>query len=55
MTDVNVHPAKHQIRLSKEPELLKLIEETIRERIRSVIRVPQMEKKEKSSNQLQSN
>ncbi|MBG9690863.1 DNA mismatch repair protein MutL [Lysinibacillus sphaericus] len=47
LTDVNVHPAKHQIRLSKEPELLKLIEETIRERIRSVIRVPQMEKKEK--------
>ncbi|HAU32984.1 MAG TPA: DNA mismatch repair endonuclease MutL, partial [Lysinibacillus sp.] len=47
LTDVNVHPAKHQIRLSKEPELLKLIEDTIRERIRSVIRVPQMEKKEK--------
>jgi len=50
LTDVNVHPAKHQIRLSKEPELLKLIEETIRERIRSVIRVPQMEKKEKIIN-----
>lgn len=50
LTDVNVHPAKHQIRLSKEPELLKLIEETIRERIRSVIRVPQMEKKEKIVN-----
>ena len=47
LTDVNVHPAKHQIRLSKEPELLKLVEETIREKIRSVIRVPQMEKKEK--------
>ncbi|MGG2085079.1 DNA mismatch repair endonuclease MutL [Lysinibacillus pakistanensis] len=47
LTDVNVHPAKHQIRLSKEPELLKLIEETIRETIRHVIRVPQMEKKEK--------
>ncbi|WP_155590335.1 DNA mismatch repair endonuclease MutL [Lysinibacillus cavernae] len=47
LTDVNVHPAKHQIRLSKEPELLKLIEETIREKIRSVIRVPHMEKKEK--------
>ncbi|MGE7093392.1 DNA mismatch repair endonuclease MutL [Lysinibacillus sp. NPDC048646] len=47
LTDVNVHPAKHQIRLSKEPELLKLIEETIRETIRGVIRVPQMEKKEK--------
>ena len=47
LTDVNVHPAKHQIRLSKEPELLKLVEETIRETIRSVIRVPQMEKKDK--------
>lgn len=47
LTDVNVHPAKHQIRLSKEPELLKLVEETIRETIRGVIRVPQMEKKEK--------
>lgn len=47
LTDVNVHPAKHQIRLSKEPELLKLIEETIRETIRNIIRVPQMEKKEK--------
>ncbi|MEG0449841.1 MAG: DNA mismatch repair endonuclease MutL [Lysinibacillus sp.] len=47
LTDVNVHPAKHQVRLSKEPELLQLIEETIRETIRNVIRVPQMEKKEK--------
>ncbi|MCT1540868.1 MULTISPECIES: DNA mismatch repair endonuclease MutL [Lysinibacillus] len=47
LTDVNVHPAKHQIRLSKEAELLKLIEETIRETIRNIIRVPQMEKKEK--------
>lgn len=47
LTDVNVHPAKHQIRLSKEPELLKLIEETIRSTIRDVVRVPLMEKKEK--------
>ena len=47
LTDVNVHPAKHQIRLSKEPELLTLIGETIRGAIRSVMRVPQMEKKEK--------
>lgn len=47
LTDVNVHPAKHQIRLSKEPELLKLIEETIRGKIRDVMRVPLMEKKEK--------
>jgi DNA mismatch repair protein MutL len=47
LTDVNVHPAKHQIRLSKELELLKLIEETIRGKIREVMRVPLMEKKEK--------
>lgn len=47
LTDVNVHPAKHQVRLSKEPELLKLIEETIRAAIRNVIRVPLAEKKDK--------
>ena len=47
LTDVNVHPAKHQVRLSKEPELLKLIEDTIRHAIREVIRIPLAEKKEK--------
>ena len=47
LTDVNVHPAKHQVRLSKEPELLKLIEDTIRRAIREVIRIPLAEKKEK--------
>lgn len=47
LTDVNVHPAKHQVRLSKEPELLKLIEDTIRSAIREVIRIPLAEKKEK--------
>ena len=47
LTDVNVHPAKHQVRLSKEPELLKLIEDTIRTAIREVIRIPLAEKKEK--------
>lgn len=47
LTDVNVHPAKHQVRLSKEPELLKLIEDTIRQAIRQVIRIPLAEKKEK--------
>lgn len=49
LTDVNVHPAKHQVRLSKEPELLKLIEDTIRAAIREVIRIPLAEKKEKPS------
>lgn len=47
LTDVNVHPAKHQIRLSKEPELLRLIEDTIRGAIRGEIHVPQVERKEK--------
>ena len=47
LTDVNVHPAKHQVRLSKEPELLKLIEETIRAAIREVIQIPLAEKKDK--------
>ena len=47
LTDVNVHPAKHQVRLSKEPELLALIEKTINEAIRSTARVPLAEKKVK--------
>nr|WP_106784471.1 DNA mismatch repair endonuclease MutL [Lysinibacillus timonensis] len=47
LTDVNVHPAKHQIRLSKEQELLPLIEGAIRESIRGTIHVPLAEKKEK--------
>ena len=47
LTDVNVHPAKLQIRLSKEQELLPLIEQAIREAIRNAIHVPLAEKKEK--------
>lgn len=47
LTDVNVHPAKHQVRLSKEPELLALIEKTINEAIRGTARVPLAEKKVK--------
>lgn len=48
LTDVNVHPAKHQIRLSKEPELLELIEETIKSKLREVMHVPAAIKKEKA-------
>lgn len=47
LTDVNVHPAKHQIRLSKEAELLELIQTTIREAIRAVNRVPEAVKQQK--------
>ncbi|SOB93782.1 DNA mismatch repair protein MutL [Ureibacillus xyleni] len=47
LTDVNVHPAKLQIRLSKEQELLPLVENAIRNAIRSAIHVPLAEKKEK--------
>lgn len=49
LTDVNVHPAKLQIRLSKEQELLPLIKQAVRESIRSVIHVPLVEKKEKTT------
>lgn len=47
LTDVNVHPAKLQIRLSKEEELLPLIENTIRNAIRGHMNVPLVQKKEK--------
>ncbi|WP_295729887.1 DNA mismatch repair endonuclease MutL [uncultured Limosilactobacillus sp.] len=33
LVDVNVHPAKREVRLSKEPQLATLISETIRQRI----------------------
>lgn len=41
LTDVNVHPAKHQVRLSKETELLVLIEQTIRAALQRAAQVPQ--------------
>lgn len=47
LTDVNVHPSKQQIRLSKEKELQELVEETIRKSIRSVIRAPEIAEKPK--------
>ena len=47
LTDVNVHPAKHQIRLSKEPELLTLIESTLRTKLRQIMQAPVIEKKVK--------
>lgn len=47
LTDVNVHPSKQQIRLSKEKELQQLVEETIRKSIRSIMRAPEIAEKPK--------
>jgi len=47
LTDVNVHPSKQQIRLSKEKELQELVEETIRNSLRSVMRAPEISEKPK--------
>ncbi|WP_277585808.1 DNA mismatch repair endonuclease MutL [Psychrobacillus antarcticus] len=45
LTDVNVHPAKHQIRLSKEKELMELIRTTIRSIIHRVQKPPEIMEK----------
>lgn len=42
LTDVNVHPAKHQIRLSKEKELMELVRQTIRSVIHRVQQPPKI-------------
>lgn len=44
LTDVNVHPSKQQIRLSKEKELLELVHDTIRRAIQTAVRAPVIEK-----------
>ncbi|MFC5588351.1 DNA mismatch repair endonuclease MutL [Sporosarcina soli] len=46
LTDVNVHPSKQQIRMSKEGELLTLMKEAIQQAIRKSIIVPDAIKKE---------
>ncbi|WP_342512525.1 DNA mismatch repair endonuclease MutL [Sporosarcina sp. FSL K6-1522] len=46
LTDVNVHPSKQQIRMSKEGELLTLIKEAVREAIKKSVIVPDAIKKE---------
>lgn len=40
LTDVNVHPAKQQIRLSKEPELCELIRDAVRRAVAGSIGAP---------------
>ncbi|MTD30209.1 DNA mismatch repair endonuclease MutL [Planomicrobium sp. YIM 101495] len=46
LTDVNVHPAKQQIRLSKEKELMELIHTTIHQAIRQAVRAPEVRKEQ---------
>ena len=43
LTDVNVHPSKQQIRLSKEKELMELIYQTIRQAVSAAVRAPIIE------------
>lgn len=40
LVDVNVHPTKQEVRLSKEPELTKLISKAINERLRAENLIP---------------
>ncbi len=47
LTDVNVHPSKQQIRMSKESELLTLIQETVQKAVRGKVQIPDAVKKEK--------
>lgn len=47
LTDVNVHPSKQQIRLSKEADLMKLIEESLHKAVRAVMQAPEIVKKPK--------
>ena len=46
LTDVNVHPSKQHIRMSKEGELLTLIKESIQKAIQKNVIVPDAMKKE---------
>lgn len=43
LVDVNVHPAKREVRLSKEPQLTQLIAKTIRQRIATENLIPDVD------------
>ena len=45
LTDVNVHPAKHQVRLSKEQELMELVRKTVRTVIHRIQQPPEIKEK----------
>lgn len=47
LTDVNVHPAKQQIRLSKEADLMQLIEQSLHKAIRNSMQAPEIAQKKK--------
>lgn len=47
LTDVNVHPSKQQIRLSKEGDLMKLIETSLHNAVRASMQAPEIMKKPK--------
>ncbi|MBK3494308.1 DNA mismatch repair endonuclease MutL [Viridibacillus sp. YIM B01967] len=47
LTDVNVHPSKQQIRLSKEADLMDLIEKTLHKVIRQSMQAPEIAEKKK--------
>lgn len=47
LTDVNVHPAKQQIRLSKENDLMQLIEAALHKAIRNSMKAPEIAQKPK--------
>lgn len=49
LLDVNVHPAKLEVRLSQEAQLQQLIKETIRARLQEYALIPTIERKEKTA------
>lgn len=42
LVDVNVHPSKLEVRFSKEPELMELIEQAVREALGNQVLIPQI-------------
>ncbi len=44
LVDVNVHPAKMEVRFSKEPELMQFVEEAVRQALRREILIPHVTK-----------
>ncbi|MCU7556485.1 DNA mismatch repair endonuclease MutL [Macrococcus capreoli] len=47
LVDVNVHPTKQEVRLSKEPQLMALIEQLIKERLLGQSLIPKVSTKKK--------